>query len=151
FAENIDKRQLNPYGQSTADAQAFEQIVSRFQRYLQVTDPNQFGLLVHDNNQSVAKKHTEMMRSFHHSGTSFTDPITNIIETPLFVDSKLTRMVQIADLCAYALRRFHERGEADLFRLVFQRGDRQGTRVVGVRHFTGRLSCNCEICAAHNA
>jgi hypothetical protein len=27
--------------------------------------------------------------------------IDNIIETPLFVDSRLTRMVQIADLCSY--------------------------------------------------
>ncbi len=76
--------------------------------------PRNFGLLVHDNNASVAKKHTELMRHFHQQGTLWRQ-IDGIIETPLFVDSRLTRMVQIADLCAYSLRRFVENGEMNLF------------------------------------
>ena len=152
FAECVDKVH---FGQNrpgrTIDEQAFEQIVSRFEQYIVSTDePNQdrkFGLLVHDNNQTVAKKHTDLMRNFHHQGTLWTR-IDRLIETPLFVDSELTRMVQIADLCSYALRRYLENQETDLFSRIFVRAHRVQNRVVGVRHFTGP-ACSCEICRAH--
>jgi len=56
-------------------------------------------------------------------------------------------MVQIADLCAYALRRYLENGEEELFDLVFHRADKKDGTVVGVRHFTN-ASCGCKICNA---
>ncbi len=152
FAECIDKiyfSQARP-GRSV-DEQAFEQIVSRFQQYIASTedagDDKRFGLLVHDNNQTVARRHTELMRRFHREGTLWTR-IDRLIETPLFVDSGLTRMVQVADLCAYALRRYLENHETALFARIFQRAHRIQNRVVGVRHFTN-TSCACEICRAH--
>lgn len=152
FAECINKIHFDPFRTpKTVDEQAFEQVVSRFEQYLQVTSLNSpqknFGLLIHDNNETVAKKHTVLMKKFHASGTLWTN-LKNIIETPLFVDSQLTGMVQIADLCAYALRRYLENGENELFDLVFQRADRKGAMVVGVRHFTDN-SCICKICSAH--
>lgn len=152
FAECVDKLYFDPTrtGRSV-DEQAFEQIVSRFEQYIKSTDePEQypkFGILVHDNNQTVAKRHTELMRRFHKRGTLWTT-VDRIIETPLFVDSGLTRMVQIADLCAYALRRYLENQETDLFDRIFPRAHRVQNRVVGVRHYTG-LNCTCEICRAH--
>jgi len=54
------------------------------------------------------------MKQFHQKGTLWTR-INNIIETPLFVESQLTSMIQIADVCAYALRRYLENGEEELF------------------------------------
>jgi hypothetical protein len=68
----------------------------------------------------------------------------------MFVDSKLTRMVQIAGLCAYSLRRFVENGEMNLMKRIFARADRVGARTVGVRHFSG-LGCGCVICHSHVA
>ena len=118
---------------------------SRAQKMLATT--RAFGLLVHDNNQTVARRHTELMRRFHREGTLWTR-IDRLIETPLFVDSGLTRMVQVADLCAYALRRYLENHETALFARIFQRAHRIQNRVVGVRHFTN-TSCACEICRAH--
>jgi hypothetical protein len=56
-------------------------------------------------------------------------------------------MVQIADLCSYALRRYLENNEDFLFDLIFQRADRKDGRVVGVRHFTPH-GCKCKICAS---
>jgi hypothetical protein len=135
----------------TVGEQALEQIVSRFEQYLKRSDldlgQRNFGLLVHDNNPTVAHKHTELMRHFHAQGTLWTS-IERFIETPLFVDSALTSMVQIADLCSYALRRYIENGETNLFNPLFIRADRIGNTVVGVRHFT-TASCTCEICQAH--
>ena len=102
FAECINKLHFNPSRYNgTLDEQAFEQLVSRFEQYLENTEDQttgrlNHGLLVHDNNQTVAKKHTDLMRRFHRQGTLWTR-IQRLIETPLFVDSSLTRLVQIAD------------------------------------------------------
>jgi len=87
------------------------------------------------------------MKQFHQKGTLWTR-INNIIETPLFVESQLTSMIQIADVCAYALRRYLENGEEELFDMIFQRADRKDGIVVGVRHFTGP-NCACRICSGH--
>jgi hypothetical protein len=150
FAECIDKTFFDPSRRpQTISEQSFEQIVSRFEHYLQITStgvPTSYcGLLIHDNNETVAKKHTTLMKEFHERGTMWTS-IKNIIETPLFVDSQLTSMVQIADVCAYALRRYLENNEDELFQLVYQRADKHEGRVVGVRHFS-RSSCSCIICS----
>ncbi len=153
FAECIDKLHFDPYRTArTIEEQAFEQVVSCFERFLtNITGGQQqktYGLLVHDNNDTVARKHTKLMRRFHGQGTLWTR-VDHIIETPMFVNSSLTSMVQIADLCAYALRRFVEKQERDLFDRIFQRADRAGGGfTVGVRHFSD-LTCHCHICASH--
>jgi hypothetical protein len=147
FAECIDKIHFDPSRTNqTIDEQSFEQLVSRFEQFLQNMQDS-YGLLIHDNNETVAKKHTELMKSFHKKGTLWT-VVKNIVETPLFVDSQLTSMVQVADLCAYALRRYLENGEEELFDLIFRRADRKFGTVVGVRHFTN-ANCTCKICSAH--
>jgi len=149
FAECVDKVKFIPTKAApTPDEDALEQVVSRFEHYLgAISSSAEFrthGLLIHDNNETVAKKHTDMMQRFHERGTLWTD-ITHIMETPLFVNSELTSMVQIADLCSYSLRRYLENGENTLFDLIFQRADRRDGRVVGVRHCTP-FGCKCSIC-----
>jgi hypothetical protein len=153
FAESIDKIHFDPASSvRSVEEQAFEQVISRFQRFLTNVEteegPRNYGLIVHDANQSVAKKHTKMMRHFHQQGTLWAR-ITRIAETPLFVDSDLTRMVQMADLCAYAIRRYNENNENDLFNRIFRRADRAGQATVGVRHFSP-LNCGCVICTGHS-
>jgi len=134
-----------------AAEEAFEGVVSRFDRYIHAinaddTHPS-FGLLIHDNNDTVAKKLISLTKKFHKHGTLWTDN-TRIIETPLFVNSELTSMVQIADLCSYALRRYLENGEEDLFDRISARIDRRNGAAVGVRHFSDD-NCKCKICHAH--
>ncbi|MBI4469632.1 MAG: DUF3800 domain-containing protein [Acidobacteria bacterium] len=151
FAECVDKLHFDPSRTpTTIDEQAFEQIVSRFERYLRNVgeEGRNYGLLIHDNNQTVARRHTLLMKRFHQRGTLWTQ-LNHIIETPLFVDSELTSLVQVADLCGYAIRRYLENDEEPLFDLVFQRADRHDGRVVGVRHFTS-LGCLCKICISHS-
>lgn len=152
FAECIDKIHFDPTkARVGVDEQAFEQVVSRFEQYLLNTSPKHGtkhrGLIVHDNNETIARKHTALMREFQEAGTFWTK-IEHIVETPMFVDSSLTRMVQVADLCAYALRRYLENKEEELFKLIYQRADRVGKRVLGVRHFS-EAKCACLICESH--
>ncbi|MEN6369989.1 MAG: DUF3800 domain-containing protein [Thermotogota bacterium] len=131
---------------STPYEMAFEQVLTRFQAFL--TYKHDMGIVVHDNNSTAAPRLTRLTRKFHQVGTLYRR-ITNIVETPLFVDSSLTSMIQIADLCAFALRRLIENGEETLWDVVEARVDRIGGTRVGVRHFTGQRACGCRICIAH--
>jgi hypothetical protein len=149
FADCIDKTYFSTPNKSP-DSEALEQVVSRFEQYLSaIRDPTNppHGLLIHDNNETVARKHTALMRKFHREGTVWTN-LRHIVEPPLFVNSELTSMVQMVDLCGYALRRYLENKETELFDSIFERADRRDGRVVGVRHFT-RKGCQCKICLAH--
>ncbi len=154
FAECVDKiHHVGARPPLSVDEQAFEQLVTRFELYLENTrnrgsGEQNHGLLIHDNNETTAHKHTLLMQRFHQRGTFWTR-VMNIIETPLFVDSSLTSMVQIADLCCFALRRYVENSEIDLFDRVFRIADRNARGiVVGVRHYTN-MQCACRICASH--
>ena len=149
FAEAINKLHFDEIRTGrTISEQAFEQLVSRFEQFLKRDCvESTYGVLVHDNNQTVAKKHTDLMHHFHAQGTLWSK-IERLSETPLFVDSKLTRLVQIADLCSYALRRYLENGEENLLSPVIDRAHRFRNKAVGIRHFT-EPACGCKICEAH--
>lgn len=151
FAECIDKVFFDPArSKLSTDEQAFEQVVSRFEHYLDNLSHGEeftYGLIIHDNNDTVSRKHTNLMKKFHKQGTLWTS-IKHIIETPLYVNSELTGMVQIADVCSFALRRFFENNEIDLLNRIRPRFDTYRSAMVGVRHFTDP-SCQCEICQSH--
>lgn len=104
-----------------------------------------FGMLVSDNNEDVNTKLTRLMRTFYDDGAFWRD-INNIIETPLFVDSKLTSMIQVADLISYVVRRFFDNGEHVFFDVIYPRIDRAGPALVGGRHYTPYESCRCRVC-----
>ncbi len=149
FGEAIDKIHFNPNkSKLSVDEQGLEQLVSRFEQYLKirskVLNDDVYGVLIHDNNETVSRKHTDLMKRFHRYGTLWTS-IEKIIETPLFVNSELTSLVQIADLCSYSVRRYLENGETNLFNKIKKRIDRKNNKIVGIRHFTSS-SCQCELC-----
>lgn len=144
FAEARAKRHV---AAASAFDLSFEQVVTRFNKFLTVVN-GPYGLLVQDNNQTMALRLTAAMRRYHEAGTLWS-AIDRIVETPLFVDSQLTSMIQMADICAYATRRFFERNERDLFRRVFPRFDRYHRTLVGLRHYTGGFKCQCHVCKAH--
>lgn len=160
FAEAVDKTTVAP-GMDVFE-KSFEQLVTRFHTFLgkrenerlnrggtvSARSVDNYGLLIEDNNETVAKNLTNLMRRFHAQGTLWAN-VERIIETPLFVDSSLTSMVQMADLCAYATRRYFENNETDLFDRIADRFDKANQRVVGIRHYVGAKNCTCKVCAAH--
>ncbi|OGP62753.1 MAG: hypothetical protein A2170_10075 [Deltaproteobacteria bacterium RBG_13_53_10] len=126
---------------------AFEQIVTRFNTFLSHS-AHTIGMLVQDHNETVCRKLTKQMREYHRAGTLWS-AIENIVETPLFVDSQLTSMVQIADVCSFLTRRFFEKRETTLFDIIYTRFDRNRGRLVGLRHYTGSQACLCRVCEDH--
>ena len=127
--------------------QAFEQVVTRFHTYLNRKSID-LGILVQDQNDTAALRLTQLARRYHAKGTRYS-AVSRLVETPLFVDSTLTSMVQLADVCAFAVRRFFEKNQDDLFNRIYQRFDRSGGKLVGLRHFTGKQKCNCRVCKDH--
>lgn len=152
FADCIDKIHFDEAkAKRTIDEEAFIQVISRFEQYLKIYTKTSFdakcGIIVHDNNQTMSERLSIMMNHFQENGTLWTS-IKNIIETPFFVDSKAVNMVQIADLCSFALRRYVENKEETLFKNIFQVADKKNSKTVGVRHFTSQ-PCECLICKSH--
>ena len=149
FTESSDKTAFKGIAPRTPPfEEAFAQVVSRLHRFLSTQNPREHALLVQDRNEVMAKRLTTLMREFHRQGTRWTT-LPLIIETPLFVDSHLTSMVQVADLCAYAVRRFCENGERPLFDIILPRFHSQNGRMVGARHYVGQKPCGCHICLNH--
>ncbi len=128
---------------------SFRQLVSRFQMFLlnkgKFERNTLYGILISDNNETMNKRLTKLMMQYHASGTHWRE-IPNIVETPLFVDSSLTGMIQIADAIAYAIRRFFDCGEANFFDKILPRVDSVRGAIVGGRHHTPKESCQCKIC-----
>ncbi len=127
-----------------------EQVTTRFNAYLEnVHGADALSLMIHDQHQAESTKLTELFRKWHRDGTSYTK-IPHIAETPLFVDSSLTAMIQVVDLVAYAVRRFFDRGDTDLFNRIYGRFDRTPAGVlVGLRHYTAKSPCTCRVCKDH--
>lgn len=150
FADAQLKSVFTPEWREKAREHGLEQVTTRFNAYLgNVHGPGALSLLVHDQHQAASTRLTALFRGWHESGTRYTS-IPHIAETPLFVDSALTVMVQVADLVAYATRRFFDKAEADLFDRFYSRFDRRpaGT-LVGLRHFTAKTACSCRVCLDH--
>lgn len=146
FAEAQKKTAL-PGGAGDFE-EAFEQVVTRFNTCLKNVG-GIHGLLIQDNNETVADRLTKQMRKFHREGTTWAKNIEFVVETPLFVDSELTSMVQLADLCAYAIRRFFDKGEEGLLDKISPIFDRNLNKLVGIRHYTRADACECKICIEH--
>jgi len=167
IAECIDKSYfLTKIRRDHVNESAFRNIIISFDKLLQYAEGFNFiegddthsqnqirehGLLIHDNNATVALKHTRHMRTVHADVLRWRmNSFDRIIETPLFVDSSLTRMIQLADLWAYSLRRYVENDDSSLFSLLYNKRTLLGRtlhefRPAIVQHLAEQ-SCPCMIC-----
>jgi hypothetical protein len=127
---------------------AFEQLVSRFDRFLarlHRANNTQRGIVILDKS-SYETSLQSLAREFRIDGHRW-GQVHNLGEVPLFVDSRATRMIQYADLVAYALRRYYERGDDSLFNRISARFDAEGGTIHGLVHYTpSGGGCNCYIC-----
>lgn len=110
---------------------AFEQIAIRFDKYLgrlyKGGDP-QRGIIVFDKTTYEITLQ-KLANGFRNTGHRF-GVLRNLAEVPLFLDSKASRLVQLADLIAYAIFRHFERGDSRFYSIIENRFDAEG----GVRH-----------------
>jgi hypothetical protein len=108
---------------------AFEQITSRFDKflgrlYLKYNDP-QRGIMVFDKSSTEQRIQT-LARDFKYTGHTW-GTTQNYAEVPLFLDSKASRLIQLADLVAYALFRHYEHNDSSFFDVIKDCFDAEGS------------------------
>ncbi len=148
FAMIIDKAAVSP---EDPVEHAFEQLCSRFDMFLrrryQKTGSAQRGMLVFDEDKYASSLQV-LARDFRHDGTRWGN-LRNLAEVPMFVNSKATRLIQLADLIAYAMFRNHERGDRSYITPIIQCFDQQGGVMHGIYHRRlPETECDCAACAS---
>ena len=91
---------------------AFEDLCSRFDRYLQrlrAAGDRQWGLVILDKSAHETTLQ-QMSVAFRTLGTSW-GVIRSLADTPLFVDSRASRVIPLADHVAYAVFRRYQSGD----------------------------------------
>ena len=130
-------------------AEAFEEICNRFNLFLarlwNRKGEKHRGLVVMD------KSHYEetlqgLARRFRDQGTRWGN-LRNLAEVPLFVDSAASRLIQIADLLAWAVWRRYEFADTRYFDRIVRRFDTEGGVMHGLVHFKPPAEqCMCPAC-----
>lgn len=127
---------------------AFEHNCNRFDRFLgrlHKQGNTQRGLIVLDKS-SYETSLQGLANNFRTEGHRW-GSLHNIAEVPLFVDSRATRLIQFADLIAYALRRYYEYGEDDYTNIIRNKFDAVGGLIHGLTHHTPPdQACGCYSC-----
>lgn len=103
------------------------------------------GLLIIDRNR--AEQYRQLIADFQRSGTKY-GYLGNIVDIPYFARCHETRMLQLADFCAYAVFRNYEREDTTYLDIIQPRFDRRHKNHPpdGLKHIT-KASCNCLACS----
>ena len=121
---------------------------SRFDRYLRrlrASDDDQRGLVILDKS-AYETTLQQMSVAFRTLGTRW-GVIRRLADTPLFVDSRASRVIQLADHVAYAVFRRYQAGDAQYFDLVASKFDEEDGVVHGLAHKEiGNPRCMCPAC-----
>ena len=112
---------------------SFEQIASRFDKYLirlHQSGDTQRGLIIFDKS-TYETTIQALATDFRTIGYTW-GIIRNFSEVPLFLDSKASRLIQLADLVAYAIFRHFEKGDSSLYSIIQPRFDSVGGIIHGL-------------------
>ena len=110
---------------------AFEQLASRFDHYLsrlhKQGDP-QCGIIISDEStyENTLQGLATNFRTIGHTWGK----IRNLAEVPLFLDSRASRLIQLADLVAYSMFGNYEYGDDQFYAIINNRFD----QVEGIKH-----------------
>lgn len=130
FASVLEKQRLS--GRDIGK-DAFEQLSSRFDQFLwrlHKGGDTQKGLIVFDRCSTEARIQT-LAREFKRGGHSF-GTLRNFVEVPVFLDSQASRMIQLADMVAYAIYRHFESGDSRFYEIISCCFDAEGGVVHGL-------------------
>ena len=153
FAAVIDKAAASPRDPVEI---AFEEVSNRFNLFLQRTnnrarDPRdaQKGLIIMDETRHEGALQA-LARHFRINGARW-GHFRNLAEVPLFVDSKASRLIQLADLVAWGTWRKYEHQDGRFFDRLIPKFDADGGVIHGLYHYRARAEiCYCPACTSRN-
>lgn len=127
---------------------AFEDLSSRFDlllaRMYHLGDPQRGIIIVDESSHETSLQ--SMAHRFRSTGTRWRT-LKNIPEVPLFVDSRASRLVQLADHVAYAVFRRYEASDTSFLDIILPRFDSEEGKLHGLAHKqTINPICMCPAC-----
>ena len=131
-------------------ADAFEYLASSFDRalvHMHVRLNSQRGLIVFDKHKSEEAIQS-LARDFKELGHRW-GVLRNMAEVPVFLDSRASRLIQIADLIAFSMKRHYQNADSRFFDIVRQRFYREGPQTVGLVHLPADSPLFAETAARH--
>jgi hypothetical protein len=142
FACAIDKK---VYPRLDPVEMAFEDLCKRFDLFLSRLksegDP-QCAMIILDKTTRETSLH-KLSREFRKVGTQW-GSLKNIADTPFFVDSRASRLAQLADHVAYSVFRRYNSGDAQYFDIIAHRFDAIDNVIHGLVHrHAERYACTC--------
>lgn len=88
----------------------------------------------------------KLSREFRKAGTRW-GALKQIADTPFFVDSKASRLVQLADHAAYSVFRRFNSGDAQYMDIISSRFDEADGVIHGLSHkHAEKMTCVCPGC-----
>lgn len=127
---------------------AFEDLCKRFDLFLsrrKAMGDSQRGMIILDKTTRETSLQ-KLSREFRKVGTQW-GVLRNIADTPFFVDSRASRLVQVADHVAYSVFRRYNSGDAQYFDLIAHRFDTEDSVIHGLAHkHLERHACTCPAC-----
>src|SRR5207245_33720 len=91
-----------------------------------------------------------IVQRWRDTGTRFAR-LSRLVEVPLFVDSRASRLVQCADVIAHAVYRAYAAGDDALLARLLPAFDNDGGRIHGLVHLRPRYraqDCRCAACSS---
>lgn len=129
---------------------AFEDLCSRFDLYLNrifhdKNQANQKGMIILDES-SYEQRLQRLALSFRQHGTRWRE-LKDIVEVPFFVDSKASRIIQMADHIAYSVFRYYNAKDMTYFDCIFDKFDKNQGVIHGLVHKQhNNPNCPCPSC-----
>lgn len=124
FAVVVNKSAISP---QDPVLYAFEQLTSRFDQFLARKyrqGDTQRGIILFD--KSVHERSLQnLARDFRSVGHTW-GVLRNLSEVPVFLDSKASRLIQLADLIAYAVLRRWEKNDSRFYDVIRDSFDKEG-------------------------
>lgn len=130
---------------------AYEQLSGRFDYYIQSHDiegtgPRERGIIILDNSSHESGLQT-LTLNIHKTGNRWGNQLRRIVEVPLFVDSRPSRIIQLADHIAYATFRRYNANDLTYFNAIENRFDQRDGVIHGLVHQqTTNKNCTCPAC-----
>lgn len=127
---------------------AFEEVCSRFNMFLQrnrnKTGEEHKGLVVVNGSKDASRLQAVAGRFRANAGRW--GALKSLAEVPLSVDAKASRLMQLADLVAYATWQKYEQQDGRFFDALIPKFDSDAGFIQGLAHRPGARDCPCPAC-----
>ena len=109
------------YHGDSVSKELFTQITSRFDMFLKRkhhrNNEHEKGIAIFDKSTSE-QQYQAWSQTFQSTGNRWGNTLVNFAEVPLFLDSKMSRLIQVADILAYSLFRKYEYNDDEYFSII---------------------------------